>query len=93
MRMRIEIQARIQLKTLDTWLSIFSKLDVCVEPVLSLDQVIRHPQFQARHMSVEVPAGYGSTQKQLASPLKFSSFQPIYRFIGAAKGADNDLLK
>jgi alpha-methylacyl-CoA racemase len=93
MRMRIEIQARIQLKTLETWLEIFSKLDVCVEPVLSMDQVIRHPHFQARHMFVDVPAGYGGQQKQLASPLKFSSFQPIYRFVGAAKGADNDLLK
>jgi crotonobetainyl-CoA:carnitine CoA-transferase CaiB-like acyl-CoA transferase len=92
-RMRIEIQERIQRKTLDTWLGIFSRLDVCVEPVLSLDQVIRHPQLQARQMFVDVPAGYGNTQKQLASPLKFSSFQPIYRFIGAAKGADNDLLK
>jgi crotonobetainyl-CoA:carnitine CoA-transferase CaiB-like acyl-CoA transferase len=93
MRMRVEIQARIQLKTLETWLEIFSKLDVCVEPVLSLDQVIRHPQFLARQMFVDVPSGYGTQQKQLASPLKFSSFQPIYRFVGAAKGADNDLLK
>ncbi|WP_218109837.1 CaiB/BaiF CoA transferase family protein [Oligoflexus tunisiensis] len=93
MRMRIQIQERIQRKTLEAWLETFSKLDVCVEPVLTLDQVVRHPQFQARQMFVDVPAGKGASQKQLASPLKFSSFQPIYRFIGAAKGADNSLLK
>lgn len=90
--MRVEIQARLQEKTLEEWVKIFAALDVCVEPVLSLDQIIRHPQFTARQMFVDVPADHGNTQKQLASPLKFSSFQPIYRFIGAAKGADNDLL-
>jgi crotonobetainyl-CoA:carnitine CoA-transferase CaiB-like acyl-CoA transferase len=92
LRMRIEIQARIQLKTRAAWLQIFSKLDVCVEPVLSLQELIAHPQFQARQMFVDVPSAYGTQQKQLATPLKFSSFQPIYRFIGVAKGADNDLL-
>jgi alpha-methylacyl-CoA racemase len=91
--MRIQIQERIQRKTLDAWLEIFSKLDVCVEPVLSLDQIVRHPQFAARQMFVDVPVGKGGSQKQLATPLKFSSFQPIYRFIGTAKGADNEGLK
>ncbi len=90
--MRIEIQASIAQKTLEEWTHLFANLDVCVEPVLSLDQVIRHPQFAARHMFVDVPADHGTTQKQLAAPLKFSGFRPIYRFIGAAKGADNSLL-
>lgn len=90
--LKIEIQAKIQDKTLEEWLTVFSGLDVCVEPVLSYDQVIRHPQFVARHMFVDVPASAGASQRQLAAPVKFSSFRPIYRFIGAAKGADNSLL-
>jgi len=90
--MKMEIQAKIQEKNMDEWLTIFSALDVCVEPVLSLDQVIRHPQFQAREMFVDIPASNGAVQKQLASPLKFSSFRPIYRFIGGAKGSDQPVL-
>lgn len=88
-KMKSEIQARMETKTFAEWQAVFQQLDVCVEPVLSIDEVVSHPQFQARAMVVDVPTGLGKQQKQLASPLRFSSFQPVYRHIGVKKGAHN----
>ena len=90
-QLKKEIQIRIEKKTLSEWLSIFQRLDVCVEPVLGLDEVVENPHFQSRGMWVEVETGEGRKQKQIASPLRFSTFQPIYRHIGTPKGAHNHL--
>jgi alpha-methylacyl-CoA racemase len=90
--LRVGIQDRLQTRTLAEWLEVFQHLDVCVEPVLGLDQIPLHPQFQARGMFVDVPVQEGGVQKQLGSPLKFSSFRPLYRFIGRSKGADTERL-
>ena len=86
------IQAKLALKTRAEWINLFSRLDVCVEPVLGFEQIEQHPQFLARGMFVEV-TGEAGNQKQLASPLRFSRFRPVYRHVGAKKGANNALLK
>jgi crotonobetainyl-CoA:carnitine CoA-transferase CaiB-like acyl-CoA transferase len=80
-----EIQTVLGTKTLAEWQDLFAPLDVCVEPVLSFQDIEQHPHFQARGMFVEVPCEDGSYQKQLSNPLKFSSFRPIYHHIGKAK--------
>ncbi|WP_213940023.1 CaiB/BaiF CoA-transferase family protein [Pseudomonas sp. dw_612] len=69
---------------------LFAGVDACVEPVLSLGEAVRHPQLQARGLVTEVPRGDGSTQQQMACPLKFSEGLPAPRFIGAAVGAHTD---
>ena len=86
------IQARLETKPAAEWLDLFKPLDVCVELVLGFDDIEQHPQFVARGMFVDVPVAEGS-QKQLASPLKFSEFRPVYRHIGVKKGANDALLK
>jgi crotonobetainyl-CoA:carnitine CoA-transferase CaiB-like acyl-CoA transferase len=48
-RIRGEIQAIIATRTRDEWEAIFVG-DVCVEPVLTADELLRHPQHQARGM-------------------------------------------
>ncbi|WP_396136109.1 CaiB/BaiF CoA transferase family protein [Brevibacillus brevis] len=75
-------------KTFDEWLSIFSDLDACVEPVLKFSEACMHPHIQERELIVEVPKPDGTSQKQLANPLKFTSFQPEYKYIGRELGAD-----
>ncbi|MCK1794196.1 CaiB/BaiF CoA transferase family protein [Pseudomonas violetae] len=70
--------------------ALFAELDACVEPVLSLGEAVRHPQLQARQVVVQVPRGDGSTQAQIACPLKFSEGLPEPRHIGAQLGADTD---
>ncbi|MGW8465305.1 CaiB/BaiF CoA transferase family protein [Pseudomonas sp. CLCA07] len=70
--------------------ALFAELDACVEPVLSLSEAIEHPQLKARELVTEVPRGDGSTQAQMACPLKFSDGLPEPRHIGAALGQHTD---
>ena len=69
---------------------LFAELDACVEPVLNLGEAIAHPQLKARGLVTEVPRGDGSTQAQMACPLKFSDGLPEPRYIGAALGQHTD---
>ncbi|MBM4253449.1 MAG: CoA transferase [Deltaproteobacteria bacterium] len=80
------IQERIETRTLAAWQEIFSKADACVEPVLTIDEMIGSSLLSERSMVVSVPCGEGQSQKQLASPLKYSTFRPIYRHIGVKLG-------
>ena len=86
-KLRAFIQSRLEQKSQAEWLSIFSRLDVCVEPVLAIDEIVGHSLYRDRHMFVDVPCPDGKSQKQIASPLKFSRFTPIYRSIGLGKTA------
>ncbi|MGH8334825.1 MAG: CaiB/BaiF CoA transferase family protein [Pseudomonas sp.] len=70
--------------------ALFATLDACVEPVLSLGEAVRHPQLKARALVTEVPRGDGTTQAQMACPLKFSQGLPEPRHIGAAIGQHTD---
>lgn len=70
--------------------ALFAELDACVEPVLTVGEAVRHPQFKAREMVTDVPRGDGSTQAQLACALKFSDGLPAPRHIGAAVGEHTD---
>lgn len=70
--------------------ALFAELDACVEPVLSLGEALSHPQLQARELVTDVPRGDGSTQAQMACPLKFSQGLPEPRHIGAALGQHTD---
>jgi crotonobetainyl-CoA:carnitine CoA-transferase CaiB-like acyl-CoA transferase len=51
---RAEIQAKIGEKTRDEWEQAFVGVDTCVEPVLSPDEIARHPQHVARKMFFQI---------------------------------------
>lgn len=70
--------------------ALFGAIDACVEPVLSLSEAVAHPQLQARELVTQVPRADGTTQAQMACPLKFSAGLPPPRYIGAAVGAHSD---
>lgn len=69
---------------------LFAELDACVEPVLKMSEAVRHPQLRSRQLVTEVPRHDGSTQPQMACPLKFSEGLPEPRHIGAALGEHTD---
>ena len=83
---------RIEFETRDftELCALFAALDACVEPVLSVGEAVRHPQLKARALVTEVPRGDGTTQAQMACPLKFSDGLPEPRHIGAAVGQHTD---
>ena len=89
-RTKAEIQAEIGARPLAQWTAVFAELDVCVEPVLTVPEMLRHPQVQARGLVVDVPRPEGGHQPQIASPFKFSQAQAHYRHTGAAPGAHTD---
>ncbi|MGB0385542.1 MAG: CaiB/BaiF CoA transferase family protein [Ardenticatenaceae bacterium] len=83
---KAEIQEIIATRTLDEWVERFADADACVEPVLTVAEMVEHPQTKARHMVVEVPKPDGTTQRQIGLPYKFSASRPTYRHIGAQLG-------
>lgn len=70
-------------KTFDEWQTVFEEVEACVEPVLTLEEVINHPHTIAREMFVDVPDLENGTQKQLACPIKSSVFKPHYKLMNS----------
>ena len=92
-KLKAAIRQAIRSRDFDEWATIFAQLDVCVEPVLTIPEMVEHPQTQARGMIVDVPKPDGTTQQQVGSPFKFSQTGAEYRQAGGAIGADtNDVL-
>lgn len=65
---------------------LFSAVDACVEPVLSLGEALHDPQVQARGMVIDCGLPHGGTARQLANPIQFSEAKPEYRKAAVAKG-------
>jgi len=84
------LRERIGRMTFDECCAVFSRTDACVEPVLSVTEAAEHPQLKARGMVVEVPTPDGKSQRQMASPIRFSGHSVEYRGIGKPPGADNE---
>ena len=82
---REKIQTAIGTRSFDHWKTIFEPLDACVEPVNSLTEALDHPQIKARKLVVNVPDKTGECP-QAGFPVKFSRFEPEYKFPGAPLG-------
>ena len=85
-----EIREAMAQKTFAQWQEIFAALDSCTEPVLTFSEACEHPQITARGMVVDVKHPAGGTQRQVASPFKFSASAPEYAFAGTALGSHTD---
>ena len=74
------------------WEVAFANCDACVELVLEFPEAMEHQQFKDREMFVDVPDSSGSTQRQIASPFKFSSCKPEYRHVGVELGEQTGMV-
>jgi crotonobetainyl-CoA:carnitine CoA-transferase CaiB-like acyl-CoA transferase len=83
---KVEIEKVIATRTFEVWQEIFAQVDVCVEPVLTIPEMTRHPHTAARQMIVPVPQPDGAPQPQVGSPIKFSKTPATYKHIGPALG-------
>lgn len=79
-------------KTRAEWTEIFSSLDACVEPVLTLEEAQRDSHLQARQMWPEVPLPQkpNATVTQMGCPIKMSESAPNYRHAGYPEGWHTD---
>lgn len=82
------IQNKIKTKSLAEWQMLFAALDVCVEPVLKLEEALYSDLAQQRGWIVQVPLKSSSqqTEAQLACPIKFSRSTIRYEFVGQQLG-------
>ena len=74
------------------WEAVFADCDACVELVLEFPEAMEHQQFKDREMFVDVPDSSGVTQKQIASPFKFSSCKAEYRHVGVELGEQTEMV-
>lgn len=91
MRFKDALCDAFKAKTFDQLLSIFGEdFHGCVEPVLTFEEAIEHPQLNARNMIVDVPKSDGSTQRQIGTAIKFSGVEPTYSHAGVKMGTHNE---
>lgn len=90
--LKANLRQIIRQQSLAMWVELFAAHDLCVEPVLTIAEMLDHPHTQARELLVDVPLPDGSTQKQVSSPFRFSGSQPEYRHSGGEAGADTDVI-
>jgi len=88
-RLKDALRERFAAMTFEECRTLFDGFDACVEPVLTFNEAARHPQLEARGMVVEVPTPDGRSQRQMASPWRFSGHAPVYSAIGRKPGNDN----
>jgi len=70
-------------KTFTEWCALFAALDLCVEPVLSIEEAKQHPHFIERNMIVDVPDEDLGPQPQFACPIKFQNTDVKYNWNGS----------
>ena len=87
-RVKEEIRAIIKTKVRDEWIALFSKVDACVEPVLSLEEALSDSHTLARGMVIETQLPGGEKVKQIGHPVHYSSTPPEYGLSGFSAGAD-----
>ncbi len=77
-----EIREIMLTKTRDEWVECFRLTDACVEPVMTIEEVLQDPLAKERQMVIDIALENGQTVKQLANPIKFSETKQVYKSIG-----------
>ena len=68
-RVRAEVQAVLETRTLAEWQAVFAQHDGCCEAVLELDELADHPLHREREMFFSIDAGDMGTLGQVRTPL------------------------
>jgi alpha-methylacyl-CoA racemase len=68
-QIRTELAAAFRTRSRDEWTALLAPADTCVAPVLSIEEVVRDPQLEARHAFVEAEHPSKGTFRQVAPTL------------------------
>jgi crotonobetainyl-CoA:carnitine CoA-transferase CaiB-like acyl-CoA transferase len=71
-RVRQEVAALFAERTQAGWMELMGDADVCLEPVLGLDEVMEHPQVRHRGLTVRVTSETEGTLQQVGAPVRSS---------------------
>ena len=88
-RSKKEVADVIASQTLEYWVEKFRHVDACVEPVYSPVEAVANPPISERDMIVTIPNESGTSFRQIASPLKFSSGDYTATVAGNTPGYHN----
>ncbi|MEE4244989.1 MAG: CaiB/BaiF CoA-transferase family protein [Kangiellaceae bacterium] len=86
-KLKADIAKVFAKKTFDQWREKFAKKDVCVEPVLTINEAADSDLFSARDMFIDLVLSESQTVRQIASPLKFQDQQQTTQ-LGRLLGED-----
>jgi crotonobetainyl-CoA:carnitine CoA-transferase CaiB-like acyl-CoA transferase len=84
---KARVAAAVAARPLAHWREVFSGVDACVEPVLTLSEALADPHAAARGLVKEVELPGGGKVRQLACPLKLSATPPAEGAAGGRPGA------
>lgn len=86
---KVEIQAIIASRDLTEWQQKLAGKDVCVEPVINMQELLESEYIKAREMIVDVPLGDRQSVGQIGFPIKFSASPVAYKHAGYEIRRDN----
>ena len=69
-----EIQKLFETKTQKEWVAFFKNIDACCEPILTIEEVVHHPQILHRQMVIELEHPVEGKIRQVGNPIKSSQF-------------------
>lgn len=88
------VAERIRSRPRSHWMEVFKDIDACTEPVLTISESIGSDHAVSRGVVVEVPGPDGAPVRQFGLPMRFSGYEPAYRWTGPSLGRDTaDILK
>ena len=85
-----QIRNIFKTKTRDEWVDVFSKVDASVEPVLTVSEALDNEQSKDRELVLDIDLPQGGSIRQLALPIKFSTYKPEYKKIGVPDGYNTE---
>jgi crotonobetainyl-CoA:carnitine CoA-transferase CaiB-like acyl-CoA transferase len=79
-------------KTRDEWVEFFSDSDICFTPVLTLDEMVKHPQVLARNMVHTMTDFQGSGKDLVCTgvPIKLSETPGVAKLVFAKTEENTD---
>ena len=89
--LKADIAEVFALQDYQYWKNKFNKIDACIEPVLSINEVANHPMFESRKMILEIKLANDHQIKQIAPAVKFSENREDF-FVGKKLGEDSETI-
>jgi len=87
-----EFRRAFREKTLAQWEAEFSRMDVCVSGINTLDEVLSAPLFKEREMVMELPGATGKPEKTLGVAVKLSETPGSVRNASISFGASTEAI-
>lgn len=87
-----QVSQLVLTKTRDEWVATAEGHDICLAPILEMDELKDNEQLKAREMVYEMETANGERLKTIGVPLKFSNTQAKPAWAAPNLGEDNEAI-